>query len=114
MNLKPLHDRVLVEPLEAVAGTKLDIDRLREVVGLSKQCTELWKQVLEAAASVPSPITFFDGTIQMGPAVVLRGDGTVEFLRPIRIEHLGRRGRVVLPALEDAFVSHRYPSTEPM
>jgi len=29
--------------------------------------------VLDAAANVPSPITFFDGTIQMGPAVVLRG-----------------------------------------
>ena len=64
----------LVEPLEAVAGRKLDIDRLREVIALSKQCTELWKGVLEAAASVPSPITFFDGTVHMGPAVVLRGE----------------------------------------
>ena len=63
----------LVEPLQEVAGTKLDIDKLREVVGLSKQCTELWKSVLETAANVPSPITFFDATVQMGPAVVLRG-----------------------------------------
>ncbi|MBC8875428.1 MAG: 2-hydroxyacyl-CoA dehydratase [Planctomycetes bacterium] len=63
----------LIEPLEAVAGTKFDIDKLREIIALSKQCTELWKQVLEAAVAVPSPITFFDGTIQMGPAVVLRG-----------------------------------------
>ncbi|MHB0959640.1 MAG: 2-hydroxyacyl-CoA dehydratase subunit D [Pirellulaceae bacterium] len=63
----------LVEPLENVAGTKLDIDRLREVIALSKECTTLWKQVLETAAHVPSPITFFDGTIQMGPAVVMRG-----------------------------------------
>ena len=63
----------LVEPLEEVAGAKLDIDRLREIIQLSKQCTTLWKQVLETAANVPSPITFFDGTIQMGPAVVMRG-----------------------------------------
>jgi benzoyl-CoA reductase/2-hydroxyglutaryl-CoA dehydratase subunit BcrC/BadD/HgdB len=63
----------LVEPLEQVSGTRLDIDRLREVIELSRQCTLLWKQVLEAATNVPSPITFFDGTIQMGPAVVLRG-----------------------------------------
>ena len=63
----------LVEPLEEVAGAKLDIDKLREVIELSKQCTVLWKAVLETAANVPSPITFFDGTIQMGPAVVLRG-----------------------------------------
>jgi benzoyl-CoA reductase/2-hydroxyglutaryl-CoA dehydratase subunit BcrC/BadD/HgdB len=63
----------LVEPLEEVAGTKLDPDRLREVVGLSAECTRLWKAVLETAANVPAPITFFDDTIHMGPAVVLRG-----------------------------------------
>jgi benzoyl-CoA reductase/2-hydroxyglutaryl-CoA dehydratase subunit BcrC/BadD/HgdB len=63
----------LVEPLEEVAGAKLDIDQLREVVRLSKECTTLWKQVLETAAQVPSPITFFDATVQMGPAVVMRG-----------------------------------------
>jgi benzoyl-CoA reductase/2-hydroxyglutaryl-CoA dehydratase subunit BcrC/BadD/HgdB len=63
----------LVEPLEAVAGQKLDTARLEEVIGLSKQCTLLWKAILETAANAPSPFTFFDGTIQMGPAVVLRG-----------------------------------------
>ncbi len=63
----------LVEPLQEVAGTKLDPDKLREIVDLSRQCTMLWKGVLEAAAAVPAPLSFFDGTIQMGPAVVLRG-----------------------------------------
>jgi len=63
----------LVAPLEEVAQAKLDIDRLREVIDLSRQCTVLWKAVLDTAANVPSPITFFDGSIQMGPAVVLRG-----------------------------------------
>ena len=63
----------LVEPLEAVAGAELDPDRLREVVALSKECTELWKKVLLSTAAKPAPMTFFDATIQMGPAVVLRG-----------------------------------------
>jgi benzoyl-CoA reductase/2-hydroxyglutaryl-CoA dehydratase subunit BcrC/BadD/HgdB len=63
----------LVAPLEEVAGARLDIDRLREVVDLSRQCTVLWKRVLETAANVPSPFTFFDGTVHMGPAVVMRG-----------------------------------------
>lgn len=63
----------LVAPLEKVAGAKLDAGRLRDVVNLSRQCTVLWKAVLDTAAHVPSPLTFFDGTIQMGPAVVLRG-----------------------------------------
>jgi benzoyl-CoA reductase/2-hydroxyglutaryl-CoA dehydratase subunit BcrC/BadD/HgdB len=63
----------LVEPLQEVTGTKFDIDRLRETVSLSRELTDLWKQVLATAANVPAPITFFDSTIHMGPAVVLRG-----------------------------------------
>ena len=63
----------LVEPLEQISGNKLDMDKLKEVITLSGKCTELWKEVLETASNVPSPITFFDATIQMGPAVVLRG-----------------------------------------
>ncbi len=65
--------RDLVAPLEQVAGAKLADQQLEEVVGLSHRCTVLWRSVLEAAAHVPAPLTFFDGTIQMGPAVVLRG-----------------------------------------
>ncbi len=65
--------RALVEPLARIAGTTLSPDRLEETIGLSRQCTLLWKDVLETAARIPSPLTFFDGTIQMGPAVVLRG-----------------------------------------
>ncbi|MCX7886564.1 MAG: 2-hydroxyacyl-CoA dehydratase family protein [Verrucomicrobiae bacterium] len=63
----------LVPALEQVAGEKLDPSKLRSVMELSRQCTMLWKAVLETAANVPAPLTFFDGTIQMGPAVVLRG-----------------------------------------
>ncbi|MBL0211046.1 MAG: 2-hydroxyacyl-CoA dehydratase [Holophagaceae bacterium] len=65
--------QALVPQLEAVSGNKLDLDRLRETVALSRECTELWKQVLETAKAIPAPLTFFDGTIHMGPAVVLRG-----------------------------------------
>ena len=65
--------QALVPQLEAISENKLDLDRLRETVALSKECTELWKQVLETAKAIPAPLTFFDGTIHMGPAVVLRG-----------------------------------------
>jgi benzoyl-CoA reductase/2-hydroxyglutaryl-CoA dehydratase subunit BcrC/BadD/HgdB len=63
----------LVPPLEEISGSKLDQGRLEEAVGLSLQCSRLWRSVLETASSIPSPFTFFDGTIHMGPAVVLRG-----------------------------------------
>ncbi|UCC40871.1 MAG: 2-hydroxyacyl-CoA dehydratase [Candidatus Aminicenantes bacterium] len=63
----------LIPPLEKVSGNKFDIDKFREVLSLSKDCTLLWKKVLEANTAIPAPISFFDATIHMGPAVVLRG-----------------------------------------
>jgi benzoyl-CoA reductase/2-hydroxyglutaryl-CoA dehydratase subunit BcrC/BadD/HgdB len=66
--------KALVPKIEEVAGKKVDYDEFKHVVDLSRQCTDLWKQVLQIASNVPSPLTFFDGTIQMGPAVVLRGE----------------------------------------
>lgn len=65
--------RGMVPELEKISGTSLDTDKLEEVVALSRRCSDLWKEVLDTGAHVPSPLTFFDGTIHMGPAVVLRG-----------------------------------------
>ena len=77
----------LVQPLEEVGGTKLDRDRLKETLALSKQCTVLWRAVLDTAANVPAPMTFFDDTIQMGPAVVLRGHpDAVEYYKVLLAE----------------------------
>ena len=64
----------LAADLEEIAGRKFDMESLKETVRLSRRCSDLWKQVLDTAAHVPAPLTFFDGTILMGPAVVLRGD----------------------------------------
>ena len=70
--------RALIPVLEQVSGQKFDLDRLRETVASSYRTTLGWKKVLRAAEHVPSPITFFDSTIHMGPAVVLRGDPRAE------------------------------------
>ncbi len=79
--------RALIPVLEEVTGVKFDLDRLREVVASSYRCTVLWKKVLRIAANRPSPITFFDGTIHMGPAVVLRGDErAVEYYKMLLAE----------------------------
>jgi len=64
----------MIEPLEKIAGRKFDLGELKEVLRISKETTLGWERILRAAEHVPSPITFFDGTIHMGPAVVLRGD----------------------------------------
>jgi len=71
-------EKALIPTLEQVSGNRFDLDRLREVVASSYRCTLLWKKVLRIAEHRPSPITFFDGTIHMGPAVVLRGDERAE------------------------------------
>lgn len=63
----------LIPQLEEISGRKFDMDEMKRVLALSRECSELWKKVLDTAAAIPSPITFFDGTIHMGPAVVLRG-----------------------------------------
>jgi len=63
----------LVKPLEEIIGKKLDLDLLKETVGLSRQCSDKWKEVLETAAAKPAPLTFFDASTLMGPAVVGRG-----------------------------------------
>jgi benzoyl-CoA reductase/2-hydroxyglutaryl-CoA dehydratase subunit BcrC/BadD/HgdB len=77
----------LIPTLEKVSGRPLDIQKLRETVALSRECTELWRQVLETAATKPAPITFFDGTIHMGPAVVLRGtQQAVDYYRQLLAE----------------------------
>ncbi len=63
----------LTGKLEEISGNKFDPKKLSAVMALSRECTELWKEVLDTAAAKPSPISFFDCTIHMGPAVVLRG-----------------------------------------
>jgi benzoyl-CoA reductase/2-hydroxyglutaryl-CoA dehydratase subunit BcrC/BadD/HgdB len=63
----------LVPTLEQVSGNRFDMGRLKEVVGLSLECTKLWRKALECGAAKPAPLTFFDATIHMAPAVVLRG-----------------------------------------
>lgn len=83
--------QALVPELERVAGMRLDIDRLREVVASSYRCTELWGRVLRTASKAPSPLTFFDGTIHMGPAVVLRGDRRAEGYYELLLRELEER-----------------------
>jgi benzoyl-CoA reductase/2-hydroxyglutaryl-CoA dehydratase subunit BcrC/BadD/HgdB len=89
-SLIDLH-KALIPTLEEVSGVKFDIDRLRQVVESSYRCTLLWKRVLRAAEHKPSPITFFDATIHMGPAVVLRGDPRAETYYEILIKELEQR-----------------------
>ncbi|MHB8763751.1 MAG: 2-hydroxyacyl-CoA dehydratase subunit D [Deferrisomatales bacterium] len=65
--------KALVPELARISGQAFDPDRFREVLALSAETSRLWKDCLWAARHRPSPLTFFDACILMGPAVVLRG-----------------------------------------
>ena len=63
----------LAVDLEKITGTKLAFEKFQNTVALSSKATLLWQDVLNKATNAPSPLNFFDGTIHMGPIVVLRG-----------------------------------------
>jgi benzoyl-CoA reductase/2-hydroxyglutaryl-CoA dehydratase subunit BcrC/BadD/HgdB len=63
----------LIPELEKVSNQKFDMDKFRETTRLSHDGCALWREVLETAKNIPSPINFFDSAIHMGPIVVMRG-----------------------------------------
>ena len=92
--------KALIPLLEEVSGRAFDLDRLKETVASSYRCTVLWKRVLELAAHRPSPISFFDCTIHMGPAVVLRGTPAAEEYYKVLIAELEQRVADSVAAVE--------------
>jgi benzoyl-CoA reductase/2-hydroxyglutaryl-CoA dehydratase subunit BcrC/BadD/HgdB len=65
--------RDIVPDLEKAAGRRFDIDEFRAVLARSRECSVLWDKVLDTGSHKPTPLTFFDECIHMGPAVVMRG-----------------------------------------
>ena len=90
----------LIPPLEEVSGRKFDLDRLKEVVALSRRTSDLWKAVLDTASQRPSPLTFFDGTIHMGPAVVMRGTPEANAYYELLLAELEERVKDGVAAVE--------------
>ncbi|MCG6908849.1 MAG: 2-hydroxyacyl-CoA dehydratase family protein [Deltaproteobacteria bacterium] len=91
----------IVEPLEEVAGKNLDMHALKQAVALSRECSDLWAKCLAAAAAKPSPLTFFDGTTLMGPAVVGRGTRKAVDAYKLLLEELQERVSQGVGALEE-------------
>jgi bcr-type benzoyl-CoA reductase subunit B len=70
----------MVPVAEEVAGRAFSEEAFRRVVARAKEASDLWLEILERARHRPSPITAFDGFVNLGPIVDLRGDRqTVEF-----------------------------------
>jgi benzoyl-CoA reductase/2-hydroxyglutaryl-CoA dehydratase subunit BcrC/BadD/HgdB len=93
--------QALVPDLARISGQKFDVDRLKEVIRLSKECSERWNRVLETAKQRPAPFVFFDGLVHMGPAVVARGTAAaIEYYKTLQDE-LDQRVNNGIGAVED-------------
>ncbi|UCF91177.1 MAG: 2-hydroxyacyl-CoA dehydratase [Desulfobacterales bacterium] len=93
--------QALIEPLEQVSGAQFDLNELKRVVELSRACSDIWKKILDTAAAAPAPLTFFDGTTLMGPAVVGRGTQKALDVYKILLAELEERIRNGEGAVED-------------
>lgn len=91
----------LIPTLEEISGNTFDIDRFRHHLGLSYDCTQLWEKILETNMAKPAPISFFDETIHMGPAVVLRGTETAIEYYKVLLQELEERVAHKEGAVED-------------
>ena len=77
----------MIPVAERVAGKSLSYAKLLEVTERGRECAELWLTIMNRAMHRPSPITAFDGFINMGPIVDLRGEPeTLQFYRSLLSE----------------------------
>ena len=83
--------RRLITALEGIAGQKLDPAEMEATVARSRAATDLWEAVLNTGSARPSPLSFFDSAIYMGPIVVLRGTQVaIDYYRALLAEMQGR------------------------
>ena len=91
----------IVEPLEKIAGTRMDMNELKRTVKLSRDACVLWGQILKTGANKPSPMTFFDAIIHMGPVVIMRGmQEAVDYYKEFKKE-LDERVKDGIGAIEE-------------
>jgi benzoyl-CoA reductase/2-hydroxyglutaryl-CoA dehydratase subunit BcrC/BadD/HgdB len=84
----------LVGNLEEITGRRLDSQRLKESIQLSRQASSLWTQVLDNGGRKPAPLTVFDQFIAMAPIVSQRGTQVaVDFYRALLDELQDRADR---------------------
>ncbi len=65
--------RQLAEDLRPLAPRRLDVAELQRRIALTREASRLWSRCLRTAAARPTPWTFFDHVVHMGPIVVQRG-----------------------------------------
>lgn len=93
--------KALINGIEKKLGRKMDYTRLEEAVTLSSRASSLWRRVLETARARPSPLTFFDGLIQMAPVILMRGSQDAIDYYNLLLEEMDDRVRHGVGAIPD-------------
>lgn len=77
----------LINFLQEITGKPLDPEKLGRIARISNQTTRLWKEIIDSAVQMPSPISVFDQFISMAPIVSQRGTVVaLEFYRTLKAE----------------------------
>jgi len=73
--------------MEDITGTKMDPEKLKHTMELSREACRLWWLILESARAKPAPLTLFDQYMAMAPIVDQRGTQvTVDFYQKLLAE----------------------------
>ncbi|MFC1926780.1 2-hydroxyacyl-CoA dehydratase subunit D, partial [Chloroflexota bacterium] len=73
--------------LEKLTGRRMDWDRLKEIMRIIKRSAEIRKEITEMTANVPSPMSFFDALITLGPINILRGiPEALDYFEKLKVE----------------------------
>jgi bcr-type benzoyl-CoA reductase subunit B len=77
----------MIPVLEQISKRRFRYKRFREIVGLAKEASLTWGEVLSTMKARPSPMTIFDAFIHLAPIVSLRGlPAALEYYRGLLAE----------------------------
>ncbi len=63
----------MIPTLEAISRKRFSEKRLEEVIGIARESSQLWGDVLATMKARPAPMTIFDAFVHLAPIVSLRG-----------------------------------------
>lgn len=86
---------------ERIANKSLSFKKLKKVILNSKECAELWLQIIYRGKFKPSPITAFDTFVHMAPIVGLRGEEiSVSYYRKL-LKEIDERVKMGIGAIKN-------------
>ena len=80
------HFMELIRWLEDLTGTKLDMDRLKEVIRLSDRACELWDEIMDYRRCVPTPFSAAEIGVMFVMVVLPGTQQAIDFLEKFRDE----------------------------